>query len=102
MGLDSMKGAYIGDSQMQYYVCEGALMNLRNGDWRILLSKDLALASIAVLAVPLFGQGQNQNKPRSPLPEDWSSQHVVFSPPTSPQAAAAAQKDPRYLQQLLR
>ena len=61
------------------------------------------LAGLVLFGTPLFGQGNSNSAPgRLGLPEDWTSQHVVFSPPRSPQAAAALQKNQRYLHQLLR
>src|SRR5437667_2820637 len=76
---------------------------MRNLHPTTFLSRCLPLASAAVLAGSLFGQGNGGSAPgRLSLPEDWSHQSVVFSPPASPQAAAALQKDPRYQLQLRR
>src|SRR2546427_1306794 len=40
------------------------------------------LAGLVLFGTPLFGQGNSNSAPgRLGLPEDWTSQHVVFSPP---------------------
>src|SRR5437870_11322912 len=65
-----------------------------------LFSAGVTFGMVACLTISLLGQ--NGPKPKTSLPEDWSSQHVVFSAPRSPQAAAAAQNDPRYTHQQLR
>ena len=39
---------------------------------------------------------------RVSLSEDWSHRHVVFSNPQSPKVAADVQKDPRFLQQMVK
>lgn len=50
-----------------------------------------------------MGTGKSEGASnRISLAEDWSHRHVVFSNPQSPKVAADVQKDPRYLQQVIK
>src|ERR1043166_6844524 len=75
-------------------------MNLGNTQNTRFLYKCLALVATAVLAVPLFGQGNSGNATnRVPLSGDWTDGHVVFSNPTDPQKQVQINRDPRFWKQ---
>ncbi len=59
------------------------------------LAVSLAALSTTLLAGPAAKQPE---KPQSatPLPTDWSHQHLIFSHPRTPEQAARVQKDIRY------
>ncbi|MGP8157214.1 MAG: hypothetical protein ACLQMT_10180 [Candidatus Acidiferrales bacterium] len=54
---------------------------------------------VCLFAPTLSGQQLNSNTARTPLVQDWSSHHVVFSKPANYWQGILAQTDPRYLQQ---
>lgn len=55
----------------------------------------LAAGSLAAAAGPASKQPEKQAA-GTPLPTDWSHQHLIFSHPQTPEQAARIQKDIRY------
>lgn len=58
----------------------------------------LAAAAITLVA----GETPKAKETRVPLITDWTSRHVIFSQPRTPEQAARIQKDVRYQQQIAR
>lgn len=70
-----------------------------------LLTRGRLIAAVGImgLGVVLVAHGRNSGRPaRVGVPYDWSHRQVVFSKPSSQLQANLLQKDPRYLQQMLR
>ncbi len=59
----------------------------------------LSLLTIALAAVGLHGQAPRRTL--KPAILDWSTRHLIFSKPKTPERAALVAKDPRYRQQSL-
>jgi hypothetical protein len=70
-----------------------------------LLTRGRLIAAVGImgLGVVLVAHGRNSGHPaRVGVPSDWSHRQVVFSKPSSKLQESLLQKEPRYLQQMLR
>jgi hypothetical protein len=50
----------------------------------------------------LSAQASSKSNTPTPLPNDWTHQHVIFSQPATPEQARRVKQDPRYAQQKAR
>ncbi len=63
----------------------------------------LGISILALLVLStLLGQASPDSEAAAPVITDWSSHHVIFSRPSTPELAERLERDPRYLQQLRR
>ncbi len=70
-----------------------------------LIARSLGLCVVVAAVSVTLTAGDASKAPRqsgTPLISDWSSRHVVFSHPRTPEQAARLQRDVRYLQQVQR
>ena len=58
-----------------------------------------AVLGIILVPVCLMLPAQSRPAQTQGIPHDWSHQHVVFSMPSSPEALAILERDPRYQMQ---
>jgi hypothetical protein len=70
---------------------------------RIVRFNRIGVGLLAVLGLALVMSGQEKSpEKRAGLVTDWTSRHLVFSPPSSPEVARKVAQDPRYWQQWAR
>jgi len=70
---------------------------------RIARFNRVGVGMLAVLGLALVMSGQEKSpEKRAGLVTDWTSRHLVFSPPSSPEVATKVAQDPRYWQQWAR
>jgi hypothetical protein len=70
---------------------------------RIVRFNRIGVGLLAVLGLALVMSGQEKNpEKRVGLVTDWTTHHLVFSTPSSPEVATKVAQDPRYWQQWAR
>jgi hypothetical protein len=67
-----------------------------------LISVCILTGVVLIVSHKMKTHAQTSTLPRVSMTSDWSNRHMLFSAPTSAEQAERLQKDPRYLQQVIR